>query len=275
MITNRLHLSALLACLAPVLPLHAQFSYTTPEATYTQNFNSLATSGTSWTNNSTLSGWFLTTNVTSGSGPVFSSPAGFTSAVVATALTVSNGSNTAGFHSLGSNSNADRALGGLPGSSIGGLLMGVQIKNDTGSTLNAVSVAYVGEQWRRAANATQVTNTLYVSYSTDATSLSTGTWTRVEDLDFVSPDATTTTAAGDLGGTARTSRSTSISSLAIADGDNVWFRFWSPNMASAEHILAVDDFTFSATAVPEPSAFAALAGLLTLGFVATRRRSRS
>ena len=38
--------------------------------------------------------------------------------------------------------------------------------------------------------------------------------------------------------------------------------------------MSIDNVLVTGTAVPEPSSFAALAGLLTLGFVAMRRRSR-
>lgn len=78
---------------------NAQVAFTgTP---YTQNFDSLATTGgsTVWANNTTLAGWYLF-NKNSGGTPL-------------TSIIIDNGSSTTGsFASYGSTSATDRALGG-------------------------------------------------------------------------------------------------------------------------------------------------------------------
>lgn len=65
----------------------------------------------------------------------------------------------------------------------------------------------------------------------------------------------------------------SLGTLNIADSTDLSFEFQlSPNSTGNKGSLA--GITMDVTAVPEPSSFAALAGLLTLGFTAMRRRSR-
>ncbi|HET9765629.1 MAG TPA: hypothetical protein VFS60_02205, partial [Thermoanaerobaculia bacterium] len=55
----RLALLVTVAALLPALPAAAQVSLTTLGSPYTQNFDTLLTSGsTTWTNNSTIPGWF-------------------------------------------------------------------------------------------------------------------------------------------------------------------------------------------------------------------------
>lgn len=60
--------------------------------------------------------------------------------------------------------------------------------------------------------------------------------------------------------------------------ESVYFRLRGTTTAGTSNldIIAIDNFalSFSATAVPEPSSFAAMAGLAMLGFAASRRRRR-
>ena len=108
---------------------------------------------------------------------------------------------------------------------------------------------YNGEQWRIGALARE--DRLDFQYSTDATSLITGTWTNLDILDFVAP--TTTGAIGPLDGNAaanRTAKSGSISGLTLAAGSSIWIRWTDFNPAGSDDGLAVDDFTLTASAAP-------------------------
>ncbi|WP_448272616.1 DUF4347 domain-containing protein [Nostoc sp. DSM 114160] len=126
--------------------------------TYSQNFNTLAASGTSiaWTNDSTISGWYSTrTNYITGTGS----------------------NNTGGLYSFGSANNADRALGSVASGTTGTIYYGLRLQNNTGSTITNLQVGYTGEQWRNGGNTSP--QQLKFSYQTGSTltSLTTGTWT--------------------------------------------------------------------------------------------------
>ena len=101
--------------------------------TYSQNFDSLASSGTiNWTNNLTLPGWYAarsTTNIT-------------------TCLTGTGTSATGGTYSFGvsgANPLTERALGSLAGSSSANAF-GLRFTNDTGMTVTNLIVSFTGEQ---------------------------------------------------------------------------------------------------------------------------------
>ena len=179
-----------------------QVSITTTATPYTQNFNTLrATAGTS----STLpSGWKLL-ETGSSANTTYASDAG--------------GTATGNTYSYGTGTNTERAFGALRSGSLIPTL-GVQIRNSTGTTITSLTISYTGEQWR--CGTAGRTDQLDFQYSLNATSLSTGTWTDNNTLDFVSP-STTTTGAKDGNATAnRTLRSTVITGLSIANNAIFW-----------------------------------------------------
>lgn len=191
----------------------------------TENFNSLASSGLS----STLpTGWALSealgnANTTYDSG---------------------NGGGTAGnTYSFGATSNSERAFGGLQSGSLNPTI-GACFQNNTGSTLTSLDIAYTGEQWRLGA--TGRSDRIDFEYSLDATSLTTGTWTGVDTLDFSSP--TTTGSVGALDGNVapnRTAVSSSIASLSIAPGAIFFIRWTDLNVSGADDGLSIDDFSLT------------------------------
>jgi hypothetical protein len=66
-----------------------------------------------------------------------------------------------------------------------------------------------------------------------------------------------------------------LSTVSIAASSTIEFRFFGDSQStSLGRDLAIDDINLTATAIPEPSAFAALAGLGALGLVVARRRRR-
>ena len=241
----------------------AQFiSLSAANVPYTQDFNSLATAGT--TNAMTIPGWFL--NETGGGArdnEQYSADTG--------------GSNTGDTYSYGSAAATDRALGSLQSGTLIGVF-GAGFTNNTGETITALSLGYMGEQWRLGTASR--TDQLDFQYSLDATSLTDGTWVDVNSLDFTTVNLVT---AGAKDGNAvgnQSMLSAQITELAIANGASFMVRWSDFNASGADDGLAIDDFSLTAMtapiAVPEPSTYAAmLAGLALVGGVSLYRRRRN
>lgn len=209
-------------CLPAAVTLQAQVVVTSTATPYTQNFNTLITSGTSAT---LPTGWKLLETGTNAN----------------TTLTADAGSSTTGnTYSYGTGTATDRAFGGLLSGSLVPSI-GVQITNSTGSTITSLTISYIGEEWR--CGATGRTDRLDFQYSLNATSLSTGTWTDNNTLDFSSP-STTTTGAKDGNVTAnRTAKSAIITGLSIANGSTFWLRWSDLDATSSDDGLGIDDFS--------------------------------
>jgi predicted extracellular nuclease len=200
-------------------------SLTSIGTAYTQDFNTLASSGTS----STLpTGWAFSESGTNAN----------------TTYTAGTGSgNTGDTYSFGATGNTERALGGLQSGSLIPTV-GACFTNNTGGPITSLVISYTGEQWRLGA--TGRADRIDFQYSTNATSLTTGTWTDVDALDFSSPITTGTVGALD-GNTAanRTGISFTISSLNIANGVTFFVRWNDFNASGADDGLAVDDFSLT------------------------------
>jgi len=193
---------------------------------YSQNFNTLAITGTS----STLpAGWLFAETGTNAN----------------TTYTAGTGSGTAGdTYSFGSTSAVDRAFGGLQSGSLIPTI-GAGITNNTGGTISALKIIYTGEQWRLGALNRE--DRLDFQYSINATSLTTGTWTDINQLDFTAP--VQTPVAGALDGNAsanRTLTSYSITGLSIPDGATFYIRWNDFNASGADDGLSIDDFSIEA-----------------------------
>jgi hypothetical protein len=208
-------------------------SLTTANNPYSQNFNTLISSGTS----STLpAGWAI-----SESG---------TSASVDGKYTAGTGSSaTADTYSFGAVGSTERALGMLQSGTLIAM-MGVQLQNDMNSPLHTLLIEYAGEQWRLGALGRL--DRLDFQYSLNANSLTTGTWTDINALDFTAP-ITSGTVGGLNGNLAanRTLISASLTGLNLLNGQSIWFRWNDFNAAGFDDALAIDDFTVKATKVPE------------------------
>jgi PEP-CTERM motif len=237
--------------------------------TYSQNFDSLTTSTTAvpWVNNSTLPGWSL-----------------FISTLAdAPTIAADTGSSNAGtFRSFGSSGSGDRALGGLAsggsyfGSPASGAVAGyiaLAFTNNSGVNIDGFTLGFAGEQWRNGGNTSAQPMTLEFGLGASLGTVS--SWAAPGGtFDYSSPVVGSTAAAVDgnmagrvagLGG--------SVTPLTWAPGDTLWIRWIERNDSGNDHGLAIDDLTFSITAVPEPGALALmLAGLGAVGFVARRRR---
>ena len=103
--------------------------------TYSQNFDSLANSGTgiAWTNNLTLPGWYASKSTTPHD---------------VTTYNAGIGSSTAGaLYSFGGSGSAERALGSLGSGGPGDLAYGIRFTNDTGFAQTNFLVSYTGENF--------------------------------------------------------------------------------------------------------------------------------
>lgn len=233
---------AVLAVLAGRPALAQCVSLTTPGSAYTQNFDTLSSTAGSTTNNLTITGWFLTeTGGGARDNEQYAVDTG--------------GSNTGDTYSYGAAGNTERALGGLQSGTLVPVI-GACFTNNTGGTVTTLDVAYTGEQWRIGNTAAARDDRLDFQYSTNATSLTTGTWTDVNALDFTNPVKTAASAGALDGNNAanRTAVSNSIASLSIANGATFWIRWNDLNASGADDGLAVDGFSLTPQGgVPTPA----------------------
>jgi uncharacterized repeat protein (TIGR01451 family) len=207
----------------------------------TQNFDTLATSGTAnaWVDDSTLLGWYSQFSL---------QPAN------PTTYRADTGTGTTGaIYSYGTAANTDRAFGSLCSGTSGDIFTALKLVNNTGSTITSLNISYTGEQWRNGnANAQQLDFQYQVATAgtiTDANTPSTG-WIDFDPLDFASPIAGAT--SGSLDGNAapnRTARSATLAAT-INNGREVWLRWKDTNDTGNDHGLAIDDFSVTAFAPP-------------------------
>jgi endonuclease I len=220
--------AALAAALVLVAsPAGAQSISLTGGAAPIETFDSLASSGTVSTG--VPAGWYFAESGANANAT----------------YTADNGAaNSGNTYSYGAASATERAFGGLQSSNLVPTL-GAQLTNNTGATLTELSLEYFGEQWRLGA--TGRTDRLDFQYSTNATSLTTGTWTDFDALDFTAPVTGPTVGAldGNLAAN-RTLVSGSITGLSVANGGTIWVRWLDFNPSGADDGLAIDDVQFAA-----------------------------
>ena len=266
-------LFALAALAAASVPASAAIQLTDGNLSYSQDFNTLASSGTSaitWANDSTLQGWSLF-NATGAAIPTY---------------VVSNGSsNTGSFVSFGASGSADRALGGLAsggsyfGSPASGAVAGymaVAFTNSSSAAFDSFTLAFDGEQWRNGGNTSAQPMTL--QYGFGASFETVGSWTAPGgSFDWNSPVTGSAAAAVDGNAAGRVAGvGGTISGLNWASGQTLWIRWVEKNDVGNDHGLAIDNVSLSVTsAVPEPSSYALmLAGLGAVSLIVRRRRQR-
>lgn len=241
------------AALATALSAQAGVSVTGSSLTYTQNFDSLVSTGSlTFVNDSTLSGWSL-----------------FRSATGAMTVTAGTGSsNAGGFYSFGATGSSDRALGSVASGSTGTITYALALTNDTGADLSGFVLSFAGEQWRNGGSA--AVQSLSVQYGFGAAY--TAATTALTSFDSVVN--TTTAAAVDGNGVGRVAGLGGTVNTTWGAGQTLWITWTDVDNTGGDHGLAIDDVSFSAiTAVPEPGTYAMLlAGLGAVGFVARRRR---
>jgi hypothetical protein len=160
------------------------------------------------------------------------------------------GLSVANSYSYGADNNDDRALGELSGAI--DTTLGACFVNNTGFVIPAFTISYTGEQWRLGADDGN-TDRLDFQFSTDATSLTTGTYTDVNSLDFMSP--TNTGSAGARDGNAAANRTSKgpvaiIPPSPIPSGATFFIRWLPADITGNDDGLAIDDFqiTYSPSA---------------------------
>jgi hypothetical protein len=221
----------LAALLALVFSGHAQaqcISLTASGTAYTQNFDTLANTGTSST---VPAGWAFSESGTNAN---------------TTYSTGTGSGNTGDTYSFGAAASTDRAFGTLLSGSLVPTI-GACFVNNTGAPITSLAIAYTGEEWRLGTAAR--TDRLNFEYSLNATSVTVGTWVPVTALNFTTPD--TVAPAGAKNGNAaadRTAISSTISSLSIANGATFWIHWTDFDASGADDGLAVDDFSLTPTA---------------------------
>lgn len=214
---------------------HAQVSITGMGSPYTQNFDTLANSGSSST---VPQGWaFAETGANAN----------------ATYTAGSGSSNTGDTYSFGTGVSTERAFGGLQSNNLVPTI-GAAFANNSGEAITRLDISYTGEQWRLGASDRPLPDRIDFQYSTDATSLTTGTWIDFNPLDFTQPLITGT--PGALDGNAapnRTAITATVDGLSIPNGAVFWIRWASVDVSGSDDGLAVDDFSLTAYGAPGPA----------------------
>jgi hypothetical protein len=240
-------------------------------ATYTQNFDALAGSGTAaWADNATIPGWFAAQQ----SPPLITYAA-------------DDGTGTdGGLRSYGLTPAADRALGTLTknGSPAATLAFGVVFQN-TGAAPLRLRVVYDGEWWRDGNAATP--EALRFTYKTsaappgaadfDASGPTAGGFTRFAALDF-DPAGLERKPSGPRDGNADAKTiAADLTGVVLNPGEYASLRWFDADAQSNDDGLAVDNLSVSFTPVPEPGAVIAVAasGLGLAGLARRRARRRT
>jgi Bacterial Ig-like domain/Ig-like domain CHU_C associated len=204
-----------------------QVSITSAGTAFTQDFNSLANTGTAVVSTLPL-GW------------TFEEAAANANTTYTAGTGSANGGDT---YSFGPAASTDRALGGIQS---GNLIpnIGASFTNNTGAIITTLNIAYTGEQWRMGTLAR--VDRLEFSYSLNATSLLTGTYTAEPTLNFTAP--ITTGIVGALDGNAAANRTlitATIIGLSIPNGATFWIKWSDFNATGADDGLAIDDFSIT------------------------------
>jgi hypothetical protein len=240
--------------------------------TYSQNFDSLALTGTPpWANNVTLQGWFAAQ----------ATPPGPTNYIADDGTQTIGGLRSYGV--AGTHPVTDRALGSLTnnGSNAATLAYGVVFQN-TGTSSLTIHIQYNGEWWRDGNASTP--ETLHFTYKSsttqadatnfDASSITAAGFTQFTPLDF-NPNGLARPAPGARDGNADPKTMTSdLTGVTLNPGAFVSLRWFDGNAQGGDDGLAVDDMTITFTVVPEPgTVFAGAAAGLALTVLARGSRS--
>lgn len=205
-------------------------SLTASGTAYTQNFDTLANTGTA--NNLTINGWFLDETGTSSRNNG--------------AYSASTGSDNAGdIYSFGATGSTERAYGTLRSGTLVPII-GAGLTNNTGDVITSLLISFTGEQWRAGVTNRGAADRLDFQLSTNATSLTTGTWVDYDGLDFNSPNtiSSTNTLDGNATGN-RAAVSFTITDLNIVNGSSFWIRWTDFDISSSDDGLGIDDFSLT------------------------------
>ncbi len=279
---------------------HAAVDFDTSGGTYTQDFDTLASSGfaNTWTNDTTLPGWYIfsSQSISGATGRRATAPDDVAPAswVAVDTYTAANAAPTRSrVYSFGANGSGERALGGYTTASgnpasdqinAGDNIYALALQNTTGGTLTDATITYTGEQWQGTFNPGS-DGALVFSYlvkdgfnaQTDIPTQNTyAPYTLDSDLDFrVLQDATLNDQPLDGNAAAnRTTLSDTLTGLAWNEGEYLILRWIDNDISGNDFGLAIDDFSLTATGpapIPEPAS-AALFAVAVVGVLSRRRR---
>ncbi|MCC6283595.1 MAG: hypothetical protein IT262_23520, partial [Saprospiraceae bacterium] len=201
--------------------VQAQISVTGPAFTHSQDFNTLANTGTSST---VPAGW------------AFSETGANQNALYTAGTGSDNGGDT---YSFGLTGNTERAFGGLRSGSLIPTV-GVCFTNNTDKIITSFTVTYTGETWRVGA-ATR-TDGVQFQYNQSTTGINgAGTWTSFSALDYFNPGQAIS--SGSMLHSALVS--STIAGLNILPGATFCLRWNDFNATGADDGIGIDDFSIS------------------------------
>ena len=205
--------------------VNAQISLTGTD--YSQNFNTLATTGTA--NTTMPTGWTFSEAGTGGN------------TTYAAGTGSDNAGNTYSFGTTGASS--DRALGSVATSTVQ-TTISASFTNNTGATMSYFTITYVGEQYRFGGRSTGSADKLQFSYK-----IGTGSWTTYSALDFISPYApNSSSSVNSMDGNSTAYKfyvDRTINNVSITNGTTFYIRWVDIDITSSDDGLAIDDFTMS------------------------------
>jgi hypothetical protein len=275
---NRTH-AILAATLLAATSATAQVVFNTVGGTYSQNFNWTSTGTTTeqtvnWTSNAATQP-FTTVNFTGNTTGWYAG----SNSQDSTSIRVGNGNQTDNasiliYNYYFTSSDADRSFGGRPTGSVP-VVLALRLNNSTGVTLTNFTLSYALEvtQWR--ANGNQATaNVAY--FIGNPTNWRTDAFTATPTLNLTTVYGGDTAVAvnnvdGNHIGNRASLAPTTITGLNWTNGSDLWIRWTLPVGTNLPNV-GLDDVSFSA--VPEPSTYAALAGIAALGLALYARRRR-
>lgn len=230
----------------------SQINFNTIGSSYSQNFNGISITGShgasqTWTNNSSLSGWYLQQNTNN------------TTAVILELSPTSGTPINTGGHYVVKNG-TDISIGTRASGSYTNSMLGVRFKNNTASIIKSLKVEYYGEQHSIAENQTNVNNLTFhfqkVNSPSTITSLSSGSWTALTGLNFT--QIFTSSQSSGLGGTACAGNSAQCLALdgnnsanrsyktlnfdvTLNPGDEIMLRWLDVDNSANDHHFQIDD----------------------------------
>ena len=223
----------ILAFLLLPFAVNAQINITT-SGNNSQNFDALLNTGSvnSWNDNSTIPNYFAQR---SGSGSTYQ--AGTGSSIVGN------------LYSFGASGSNERALGSVGSDNTTALnfAYGVLLQNNSGFTLNQLSVSYTLEQWRNAGNTTPDEVTVWYKISNSPIAdLTPGTnvgWTQVAGLTTASTINTTPASAldGNLALNQMVLSNIMIPNLSLPNGQYIMLKWEDINHVGNDDGLGIDN----------------------------------
>ncbi len=211
----------------------------TSTGSYSQNFNTLATSGSNnnFSNNVTIASWYIQREDGNATPNVYAA---------------STGSSSSGsFYSFGSTGNNERALGTVNSGGTEDTAIGLLLRNTSGVTITSIRVSYTLEQWRKAGDASQGLTFSYQTSSSVIANLTPDTdmgWTSVSGLnlnslvnsgpDDISVDGNTNSV---------NATNVTLTGLSLANGQYIMLRWRDINHSGSDHGLAIDNVSVNYT----------------------------